>query len=606
MNLTTTLMRRSLLFLVCFVSALAISAQTEKKITILHTNDLHSHILGFGPESDYTPLTINDDKTVGGFTRIAGIIKSEKENNEGTTLAIDAGDFLMGTLFACLEKETGFQLRLMKTMGYDITCFGNHEFDFGPEWLGDVISISHSKEEIPGILVGNSVFDKKSTSDDGLEKLLAENVISRKLILQKDGIKIGFFSILGKDAVKDSPKSLPVTFKKQTSFAKRMVKELKSEKCDIIICVSHSGVTKEKNGEWGGEDVELAKSVPGIDLIIGGHTHTLLEQPLFVNNIPIVQTGEYGQYVGRLSMRYSGGKLKFDGYKLLAVDDKIPGDAKTEQLISEEKEKISAEILEPFGMNYTKPVAQASFILEGNESGDFMASNLGPLVADAIQAYVNKHNSKGTDISIVAAGVLRDKILPGKLTAPDIFRVMSLGSGKDNVPGYALARMYITGKELKSVLEILQIAYKSSPDDYCYYSGLSVQYNPEKGLFKKIKKIDIIHKDGSKTNVDFSKKNKKLYSVTANSYMLEFMGIIKKMSFGLVNVVPKDENGNKVDVKNILIDMDENKQGLQEGKEWLALMEYLGSMNDTNGDGLPDIDQKYNVAVKCFYTVKAK
>ena len=108
------------------------------------------------------------------------------------------------------------------------------------------------------------------------------------------------------------------------------------------------------------------------------------------------------------------------------------------------------------------------------------------------------------------------------------------------------------------------------------------------------------------TNVDFSKKNKKLYSVTANSYMLEFMGIIKKMSHGLVNVVPKDENGNRVDVKNIVIDMDENQPGLQEGKEWLALMEYLGSMSDTNGDGIPDIDQKYNVAVKCFYTVKTK
>lgn len=599
-------MKKSLVFLIWLFTALSISAQSEKKITILHTNDLHSHIIGFGPESEYTPLTINDDKTVGGFSRIAGIIKSEKETNEGTTLVIDAGDFFMGTLFPGLEKETGFQLRLMKTMGYDMTCFGNHEFDFGPEWLSDVINMSHSKGEIPGILAGNTVFDKKSNADDGLEKLLAENVISRKLILTRDGIKIGFFSVIGKDAVKDSPKSLPVTFEKETAFAKRLVSELKSDKCDLIICVSHSGVTKEKNGEWGGEDVELAKSVKGIDLIIGGHTHTTLEQPLFVNNIPIVQTGEYGQNVGRLSMTYSGGKLKLDAYKLITVDDKIMGDSKIEQLISEQKEKITSGILQQLGMSYTKPVSEASFILEGNESGDFMASNLGPLVADAIQFYVNRHNTKGTDISMVAAGVLRDKILPGKLTAPDIFRVMSLGSGKDNVPGYALARMYITGKELKSVLEILQIAYKSSPDNYCYYSGFSVQYNPDKGLFKKIKKIDIIHKDGTKTNVDFSKKNKQLYSVTANSYMLEFMGIIKKMSFGLVNVVPKDENGNKVDVRNIVMDMDENLPGIQEGKEWLALMEYLGSMNDTNGDGFPDIDQKYNVAVKCFYTVKTK
>lgn len=599
-------MKKSITLLACLISSLTLSAQTEKLITILHTNDLHSHILGFGPESDYTPLTIDDDNTVGGFSRIAGIINSEKQKNTGTTLVIDAGDFLMGTLFSGLEKETGFQLRLMKSMGYDITSFGNHEYDNGPEWLADVINTSRGKGEIPGILIGNSVFDKENNSDDNLEKLGAENAIARKLILRRDGLRIGFFSMLGKDAIKDAPKSFPITFEKQTSFAKKMVKELKSDECDIIICVSHSGVSLDKDGQWAGEDVELARSVKGIDLIIGGHTHSTLVQPLLVNNVPIVQTGEYGQNVGKLSMRYTNGKLNIVSYELIPVNDKIKGDAKIEQLIAEQKERITSAVLNPLGMSYTKPVSEASFVLEGNDSGDFMASNLGPLVADAIQSYVNNHNSKGTDISMVAAGVLRDRILKGKLTAPDIFRVMSLGSGKDNIPGYALARMYITGKELKSVLEILQVAYKSSPDNYCFYSGFRVRYNPEKGLFRKIKKIDIVQKDGSLEDVDFSKKNNKLYSVTANSYMLEFMGIIKKMSFGLINVVPKDENGNRVDVKNIVIDMDESQPGLQEGKEWLALMEYLGSMSDTNGDGIPEIDQKYNIAVRCFYTETVK
>lgn len=89
------------------------SAQTEKRIIILHTNDLHSRLIGYSPESDYTPLTVNDDKTIGGFARIASIIKTEKENNSGTTLVLDAGDFMMGTLFPSFEIETGFQLRLM-------------------------------------------------------------------------------------------------------------------------------------------------------------------------------------------------------------------------------------------------------------------------------------------------------------------------------------------------------------------------------------------------------------------------------------------------------------------------------------------------------------
>jgi 5'-nucleotidase len=184
---------------------------------------------------------------------------------------------------------------------------------------------------------------------------------------------------------------------------------------------------------------------------------------------------------------------------------------------------------------------------------------------------------------------------------------MPLGSGNDNIPGYPLARLYITGKELKSVLEILQIAYKSSPENYCYYSGIRVEYNPDKGSLRKIKKIDIIHPDGTVTKVDFDRKNKTLYSITADSYMLEFIGIIKKMSFGLINVVPKDFEGNKVkDMKSAVIDIDEKMQGVQEGKEWLALIAFFSSMKDVNGNGIPDIDKKYSVPVKCFFPVNMK
>ena len=600
-------MKRIFLIIIWIVSVINLNGQTEKEITILHTNDLHSRLMGYAPESEYSPLTIKDDKTVGGFARIAAIIKTEKEISKGVTLVLDAGDFMMGTLFPSIEKKSGFQLRLMKSMGYDVTCFGNHEFDFGPEWLATVISTSAGNGMIPSLLIGNATFDRKDVRDDGLEKLLSDSIISRKLILIKDGIKFGFFSIIGKDAVKDAPRAVPVTFEKQFSFARKMVKELKSEKCDIIICISHSGVTKEKNGEWGGEDVELAKAVKGIDLIIGGHTHTKLDHPIIVKGIPIVQAGEFGQFVGCLKLSYSPGKLKLTSYRLIPVDDNVLGDEHINSIIQEQKEKINQQILKPLGMDYNKPVVESGFKIEGNDVGDYVNSNIGPMIADAIQYYVNFHNRKGTDISMVAAGMIFDKIVPGVQTAPDIFRVMPLGSGNDDVPGYALSRLYVTGRELKSILEILQVAAKSKPEDYCYYSGIRVDYDPEGGLFKKIKKIEIIRNDGTLINVDFSKKNKSLYSLTADSYMLDFIGIIKKMSFGLINVVPKDEAGNKIkDMKSAVIDINESLDGIQEGKEWLALIEYLGSMKDTNGNGIPDVDKKYAAPVKCFYSVKAK
>jgi 5'-nucleotidase/UDP-sugar diphosphatase len=588
-----------------FISLLLpLNAQNEQKIVILHTNDMHSRLTGYAPESAYTPLTVNDDKTVGGLARIAAIIGAEKEKNSGITLVVDAGDFLMGTLFQGMETKTGFQLRLMKTMGYDAVCIGNHEFDYGPEKLADILNSAVKGGAIPPVLLGNAVFDPNKAEDDQLEKLFSSGVVSRKYILERGNLKIGFFSLMGVVADDNAAFAPPVTFSKQTPAARKMVKELQSENCDIIICLSHSGVSLDKNNNWAGEDFKLAKKVKGIDVIISGHTHTKLDKPMIVNGIPIVQAGEYGQYVGKLSLTYKDGVVSVDDYSLIPVDDRIKGDESVHRLIEDQKKTITAEILKPLGMEYGKSIVETDFLLECNELGDIKGSNLGPLVADAIQSYINNHSKTGTDISMVAVGVIRDKFVPGFQSAPDIFRIMSMGQGNDGVPGYPLSRIFVTGKELKSVLEILQVAYKSTPANYCYYSGMRAEFNPDKGMLKKISKIEIVSPDGRVRNVDFSKKNKELYSLTANSYMLEFVGIIKKMSFGLINVVPKDGSGNPItDMKTAVIDLDENKAGLQEGKEWLALVEYLSSMKDKNNNGIPEIDDKYREAIQTFFNV---
>jgi len=596
-------MKRIYLSIFCVTVLMAVSAQEEKKIVILHTNDLHSRLNGFSPESEYSPFQTGNDSTMGGFARIAAILENEKEKNQGITLTVDAGDFLMGTLFHTLEVRTGFQLRLMQKMGYDLVCLGNHEFDFGPEKLAEIITKSAKGGQIPPILLGNAVFDDKDPGDDTLEKLFSARTISRKLVIDRDGLKIGIFSLLGKNAADVAPLSKPVKFSRQFSLASKMVKGLQKEKCDIIICMSHSGISKDKRGKWAGEDVKLAKTVKGIDVIISGHTHTLLDKPLIINDIPIIQAGEYGKNVGRLALTWSGGKIRIDDYNLLPVDDNIEGSKEIENMIEEQEALVSKEILVPLGIRYSDPVAETAFLLECNEYGDFKASNLGPVIADAIYHYVNNHSVAGCDISMVAVGVIRDKIVQGILTAPDVFRIMSLGSGEDDIPGYPLSRLYVTGKELKNILEILQVAYKSSSSNYCFFSGLRIEFNPEKGLLRKICRIEIVSPDRNVREVDFSKHNKTLYSLTANSYMLEFIGIIKKMSFGLINVVPKDSEGNPVtDMKNAVIDMNEEAAGIQEGKEWLALMEFLGKMEDSGQNGIPDIDKKYAVPLQTFFT----
>lgn len=592
-------MRRILLVFCSAFITMLLGAQTGKKVTIIHTNDLHSRLTGYSPELSYTPLTTNDDKTVGGFARMAAIIKKEKESAEGTLLVVDAGDFLMGTLFQALEPFNGFQLRLMKSIGYDVVAAGNHEFDFGPGRLADIINAAAGNGAIPPLLLSNAVFSDEDPADDRLAELFSNGRMQRKLIIEKDGLRIGFFSLMGIVADENAAFAPPVTFAKQISTAEMLVEELRSEGCDLVICLSHSGVSKDKKGNYAGEDAVLAQKVKGIDAIISGHTHTLLEKPLIVNGVPIVQTGSYGQNVGKLTLTVKEGKTTVSDYVLIPVDDRVQGDPEVNALIEEQKRFISADILKPLGMDYIKPIAETGFLLQCDEMGDVENSNLGPLVADAIHSYVNRHVEGGADLSVVAVGVIRDNIVPGVQTAPDIFRIMSMGSGNDNVPGYPLSKCYVTGRELKNILEVLVMAGKSAPSNYCYYSGIRAVYDPGKGFLKKIRKIEIIGSDGSVRIVSFSKKDPALYSVVANSYMLELVGTIKKMSKGLINVVPKDAAGNPVtDMKTAVMDFDRNMPGVQEGKEWLAIAEYLSSMKDVNRNGIPDIDDKYRVPVK--------
>lgn len=584
--------------------ALSLNAQ-ERRVIILHTNDMHSRLAGFAPESAYTPLTVNDDKTIGGFARIATLIKDEKKNKSQVTVVIDAGDFLMGTLFHTIEAETGFQLPLMKMMGYDIVAMGNHEFDFGPAVLAQIINNSVRNGEIPELMLGNAVFSASDDSDNSLEELFTKGIIKRTFVKDFDGIKIGFFSLMGVNADKVAPRAKPVTFSKQTDFARKAVSELKAKGCEIIICISHSGVVKDKDGNWAGEDVDLAKNVKGINLIISGHTHTRIEKPFLAAGIPVVQAGEYGEFVGKIVLAGSNGEYRLESYNLLPVDDRIRGDKLTDDLIRGEEEKIAEKILRPMGMEYSQPVVETSVEMDCNQQENLDKSNLGPLVADAIHFYLNHHSSSGDDVSMVSAGVIRDRIMPGVQSAADIFRIMPLGSGQDSVPGYALSRLYITGRELKNLIEILLKAQESNSDYHCFYSGLKIEYDPSKGMLKKISRIDIVRSEGQTINVDFSKRNRKLYSIAANSYMLQFVGIIKKKTHGFINIVPKDKEGKKVsDMKSAVVDIDENNSGIQEGKEWLALIEYLRQMKDKDGNGVPDLDKKYFTPVKSFTTVK--
>ncbi len=565
-------------------------------IILLHTNDLHSKLNGYSPELEYTPQQTGDDMTVGGFARIAGYIQQIRtENPNDIVLAVDAGDFLMGSLFHPLEKNTGFQLRLMKEMGYDYLTLGNHEFDYGPGSLAHTINKAKEKGEIPQILLTNVEFDKKDSRDDALEALFNDGTIKHYAIENQNNVRIAFLGIIGYDAEEVQPFLPPVEITDPIKAVKKTSKDLiKNDIADLVIVLSHSGVKKE-DGEWQGEDVDIAKKAsPYIHAIISGHTHTKLEKPIIEKEVPIVQTGSGGKNIGKLIIQNNNETFTLKSHELIPVNDDIQAIMTIQDKIDKQNEMVQRELLSPLNIQYGDAVCETSFNMECHEEGDLHTSTLGPLLADAIQYYVTDAGYK-SDMSLIAAGVVRDQLRAGKngqQNIADLFRIVSLGEGEDNIPGYALAQVYITGKELKSVLEVLLMTQTSKPSTHCFFSGIRVEANMDGGFLKRVKNIELGNDIDGWETLDHSKKNEKLYAVTANAYMLTFLSMIKQKSFGLVNVKPKDINGEPIeDMVNQYLDFDKTQDGVQEGKEWIAFYHYVSSFPDTNGNGIPDIPE---------------
>ena len=578
-------MKKYLLILVLLLSVAILPAQ---KLIILHTNDIHSRILGFGPISDYSPMIINNDSTLGGFARLASIIREERKKNPDNLLVLDAGDFLMGTFFHILEPQTGFQLNLMKQIGYDAVTFGNHEYDFGVDALAQIVNSANKNGGTPPLIVSYFNFSRDN-GDDKLQKLYDDGKIKPYKVIKKNGLKIGIFSVLGDDAIADVKNAAPLSFRNKYKVAKYYTKLLRQqEKVDIIICLSHTGVYPDYKGGFVGEDIDLAKKVKDIDIIISGHTHVETPSYIQVGKTIIVQTGCYLHNIGKLEIEYKNGKVNVLNFKLIPLDDKIKGDPQINKQVIDFEKKIDNDVLAKYNLKFNQKIAESDFNMYLSSHAHPTPSPLGNLVCDAMKYYVDNY-ADSTDIVLSAGGVIRENLMKGVETPADIFRIASLGYGENDYEGYALVKLYVTGYELRRLMELTIFSNKPGSDKYLYYSGLKVYYDPKGGFLHKVRKIEI---NGKPINI--TRKNKQLYSITTDTYIASFLGYIKKASHGLVKVIPKTKDGQKVvDMNKMRIDFNKQKAGIQEGKMWLAIIKYIETFKDTNSDGIPDIPQNY-------------
>lgn len=265
---------------------------TTKKITILHTNDVHSHIDAFGPNDGRNP-------NQGGVARRATLVEALRKENPNTLL-LDAGDIFQGTpYFNYYGGELEF--KLMSMLKYDVATIGNHDFDNSIEGL--YAQLPHAK------------FDFVSANYDFSNTVMDTHVKPYRIII-KDGIKIGIFGLgIALDGLVEKRMYKETVYLDPTETTQEMTRVLKKdEKCDLIICLSHLGYNY-RNYSDRISDLKLAKTTKDIDLIIGGHTHTFLKKPTVVKNsegknILINQVGCYGINLGKIDFYFDADKNK--------------------------------------------------------------------------------------------------------------------------------------------------------------------------------------------------------------------------------------------------------------------------------------------------------
>lgn len=602
--------KRQLAWSMIFLSLLpSLASANEKLLTLIHTNDMHSHLLGLPSNLEYSPLKPGNDTTVGGWARIASVIKSEKARRSNPILVLDAGDFLMGSLFHMISIEEAVELRLMKEIGYDVITLGNHEFDFMPSGLARIITSAHQKGGFPEIVFSNALFDPGNPEDDPFEELFKKGMIKPYTVRETQGIRIGLFGIIGKDAAEVSPFARPLKFRNPIETAQEMVKRLREkENVDLVICLSHGGLSEKKSLS---EDEILAKKVPGIDVIISGHSHTKLTEPLRVNNTIIVQAYAHGRYVGVLDLIYENEKVRIKEYRLVEIDDRILGDEIIQKKIESFINLIDQTLLKDLGLQFYRVVAKTDFDLKLMPE----ESNLGNLIADAIRWAINRMDYNPQDpttkvvVAIESNGAIRDNLLRGKtgeIAVCDLFRVVPLGFSRgEESMGYPLITCYLYGHEIKKILEVLTSIYpKKGNKFFLQVSGVKFKYNPNRMLFDRVTDIAIGSEEEGYAPLDYSESNKTLYRVAANLYNATFLNFVGRFTYNLLKIVPKDRNGNSIVSDRpkgnpfdlllpLRVDRDKDKPGIQELKQWVALMDYVRSFPDKDGDGIPDIPDKY-------------
>jgi 5'-nucleotidase / UDP-sugar diphosphatase len=577
------------------------AAGGELRFTIIHTSDEHAALLP-SPLVEYRPGEA--DRARGGFARLASLVEAVRAENAATgepVLLTSAGDFMSGTPFSWLLLEgEAPELTLMAALGYDVVTLGNHEFDFGSERLAEYLETAGFPNA-----AGRTAIVATNARPPAGHPLADRGIRRTHLVTLANGLRVGFVGLLGEGAARYAPAAAPVAFADAQEAAAEGVAALRRQGAQVVIAVTHSGLA---------EDRALVRAVPGIDLVLGGHDHLLPDELLAEAGTPIVHAGEYLQQAARLELAFDpdGGGLRIRNAEagvpwLVPLDHSVPESPWMAARVEAYRGQVEERLRDLTGGrvgDLGQTVARSGFTVPATPRIGEMP--MGGFVADAMRAAAAAATGTPVDVAFQASGQIRGDLVPGAsdwnrgaVSAYDLASTVGLGTGPDGAPGYPMVSVWLTGDEVRRVLEVSVLLSGLMGSSYfLQVSGLEARYDPRRAVLGRIPvrgtpiptgravlSAERVGDDGGRGPL--SRGDTTLYHVVTDRYVASFLPMVGRVVPRFL-VEPKTRDGSPIaDLDDAIVRRDG-----RELKVWQAVLEHAGAQPAGPG-GEPWIAERY-------------
>lgn len=468
----------------------------DYELSVLHVNDTHARVEN--------------------FPKLVTAVENERQSRDNSLL-LHAGDAFSGTLY--FNEFLGqADLEFLNLMKFDAMTLGNHEFDLGVSEGGHGALVDFIKAAQFPIVSANVDFSKDSKFDglftDATETNPKDGQIYSSIVKEVNGEKIGIFGLTTEET-KDIAFVDKITFENYITEAEKAVAELEAQGVNKIIALTHIGYDDNPAID---NDLLLAQNVDGIDIVVGGHSHTQLNEPIIVDQNTvgedkdatlIVQAYQYAEYLGTLDVIFNedGVISKYNG-ELIKVADQVANEEAL-KLLAPYKEKVDEIQQQEIGVTLTEPLTNPRSSDEGNEEGISVRNSetaLGNLITDGMKAKAQQFTSKKVVMALQNGGGIRAAIPAGNITVGQVITVLPFGN--------TLALMDVTGAELK---EAFETSVKNAPDEnggFLHVSGAKVVYDSSKEVGSRVVSVEYLNEAGQYVPVD----NNTTYTIATNAF----------------------------------------------------------------------------------------